>query len=328
MSEAKHNVMRSPKEVTIYTMLATPFKEDGSLDLDAIAALSDNMAKANIGVYLGSGGAGEGHALSLNELRDLYRVGVEVCKGRVPTAANPREPRTASQMLELATIAANEGVDLVQLYSLDAGHGMKPTPSELDQYYRFLLDRLEYPVAISVHSYYPYPVPPSFLAELCADYPQIEAINAIMPMAYFLETREALSNVDREIRVYTSIMGLVEGLYAGSFGIQSAEPNLIPFTMRRLADAILTGDIDTASELYIFVYNFMSVCGRWAPSTPRWLKMGLKVMNLPGGNGVLREPYLLPDEGQLAEMRREFDRLDVEAVEAESAAAALKNTSG
>jgi 4-hydroxy-tetrahydrodipicolinate synthase len=325
MSDTKQKIMRSPGEVTIYTMMATPFKDDGSLDRDGIAALADNMANANIGVYLGSGGAGEGHALSLVELRDLYKIGVEVCKGRVPTAANPREPRTAAQMLELATIAAEEGVDLVQLYSLDAGHGMKPTPTELDKYYRFLLDRIQHPIAISVHAYYPYPVPPTFLAELCADYSQIEAINVIMPMGYFLETRDALVSVDREIRLYTSMMSYIDGLYAGSYGIQSAEPNLIPYTMRRLADAVLTGDTDTASELFVFVYNFMRVCGRWAPSTARWLKMGLKVMGLPGSNGVLREPYYLPDDGQLAEMRREFDRLDVEAIEAESAAAAKKS---
>jgi 4-hydroxy-tetrahydrodipicolinate synthase len=314
--------MQSPDQVTVYNMMATPFTDDGAVDYDAYAKLLDNMAQANIGVYLGSGGAGEGHALSLDELRQLYRVGVEVCKGRVPVAANPREPRTAAQMLELSMIAAESGLDLVQLYSLDAGHGMKPTRVELERYYRFLLDRIQHPIAISVHMYYPYPVPPQLLAELCAEYPQVEAINVIMPMQYFLETRDALASVGREVRLYTSMYSFVEGLYAGSYGVQAAEPNLIPHTMRRLTDAILTGDVETASRLYLFVYNFMRITGRWAPSTARWLKMGLKVLGLPGQNGVLREPYVLPDEGQLAEMKAAFDALGVEQVEAESAEAA------
>jgi 4-hydroxy-tetrahydrodipicolinate synthase len=314
--------MKNPADVTVYNMVATPFKDDGSVDLDGYAELLGIMADANIGVYLGSGGAGEGHALSLSELRDLYRVGVETCKGKVPVAANPREPRTAHQMLELATCAAEAGVDLVQLYSLDAGHGMKPTAKELDGYYRFLLDRLDCPIAISVHAYYPYPVPPRFLAELCSDYPQIEAINVIMPSAYFLEVRDEMAAVGREVRLYTSMMNFIEGLYAGSSGVQSAEPNLVPYTMRRLADAVLAGDSDTISELFVFIYNLMRVVNRWAPSTARWVKMGLRVMGKPGSNGVLREPYLLPDEDQLAEMRREFDRLGVEAMEAASAAAA------
>jgi 4-hydroxy-tetrahydrodipicolinate synthase len=318
-------IMKNPGEVTIYSMMATPFKEDGSLDLDSYAALLATMIDANIGVYLGSGGAGEGHALSPPELRDLYRVGVETCKGRVPVAANPREPRTARQMLDLAGLAAEAGVDLIQLYSLDAGHGMKPTRQELDNYYRFLLDRLECPIAISVHFYYPYPVAPRFVAELCADYPQIQAVNVIMPSAYFLEVRDEIADVGREIRLYTSMANFLEGLYAGSSGVQAAEPNLIPYTMRRLADAVLVGDADTVSELYIFVYNLIRVVDRWAPSTARWLKMGLRVLDLPGSNGVLREPYVLPGEDQLAEMANEFDRLDVQTMEAASAAAAAKN---
>jgi 4-hydroxy-tetrahydrodipicolinate synthase len=315
MTKTEKVTMKSAKEVTVYSMMATPFKDDQSVDLDAFAKLLDNMCQANIGVYIGSGGAGEGHALSIGELRDLYRVAVETCKGRVPTAANPREPRTAKQMLELATVAAEEGVDLVQLYSLDAGHGMKPTPEELNRYYRFLLSRLDCPIAISVHAYYSYHVPPKFLAELCHDYPNIEAINAIMPTAYFLETRDALAGLGREVRVYTSMMNFVEGLYAGSYGCQSAEPNLIPFTMRRFAEAVLAGDSATISELFVFVYDFIRVCGRWAPSTARWLKMGLKVLDLPGSNGVLREPYRLPAVDQLDEMRRAFNDLDVASVE-------------
>ena len=314
--------MKDPGDVTVYNMVATPFTDDGSLDLESYAALLDLMADANIGVYLGSGGAGEGHALSTAELRDIYRLGVETCKGRVPVAANPREPRTAHQMLELASCAAEAGVDLVQLYSLDAGHGMKPTPRELESYYRFLLDRLDYPIAISVHAYYPYPVPPRFLAELCSDYPQIEAINVIMPTPYFLEVRDEMTAVGRDVRLYTSMMNFVEGLYAGSSGVQSAEPNLVPYSMRRLADAVLTGDSETISEMFLFIYNLMRVVNRWAPSTARWVKMGLRVLGMPGGNGAIREPYLLPDEDQLAQMRREFDRLGVEAMEAASAAAA------
>jgi 4-hydroxy-tetrahydrodipicolinate synthase len=315
--------MRTPDEVTVYNMMATPFKDDGSLDLDAFAQLLDNMCQANIGVYLGSGGAGEGHALSVSELRDVYRTGVEVCKGRVPVAANPREPRTAGQMLDLATAAVEEGVELVQLYSLDAGHGMKPTAAELERYYRFLLDRLDCRIAISVHAYYPYPVAPSLLADLCVSYPQIEAINVIMPMDYYLQVREAVQVADRDIELYTSMWTFLEGLYAGSHGVQSAEPNLIPYTMRRLADAVLTGDTETASRLYIFVYEFMRIAQRWAPSTARWLKMGLKVLNLPGSNGVLREPYVLPDQAQIGEMSEAFTRLGVEEMEAESAAAVV-----
>lgn len=314
--------MRSAAEITVFSMVPTPFDDDGAVDLDAYGRLVDRMAQANIGVYLGSGGAGEGHALEVGELRDLYRVGVDVAGHRVPVAANPREPRTAAQMLDLALVAADQGVDLVQLYSLDAGHGMQPTPVELERYYRFVLDRLSHPVAISVHAYYPYRVPPSLLADLCADYPNVEAVNVIMPMPYYLEVRKALAGSGRPIRLYTSIVTLVDGLYAGSWGCQAAEPNLIPHTMRRFVDAIVSGDTETASRLYMFVFELMGVVQQWAPSTARWLKMALRVLGLPGANGVLREPYVLPADDQLDKMRRELVALRVEEIEAESAALA------
>jgi len=313
--------MRLPGEVTAYAMAATPFHENGAVDLDSYAQLLDRLCRANIGVYLGSGGAGEGHALTPAELRDLYRVGVATCKGRVPVAANPREPRTAGQMLELATAAAEAGVDIVQLYSLDAGHGMKPTPAELERYYTFLLDRLDYPIAISVHAGYPYYVPPAFVASICSRYPQVQNVNVIMPMAYYLELSEELSRIGRPARLYTSVLTMVEGLLAGSYGCQAAEPNLIPFTFRRLVDSILTGDVATASRLYPFVYDVARTVQRWAPSTARWLKMGMSVLNLPGGNGGLREPYVLPGQDDLDEMAGAFNRLQVADMEAESEAA-------
>lgn len=314
--------MRPPDEVTIYSMVATPFGADGSLDLDAYAALLDRTCIRGVGVYLGSGGAAEGHALSLAELAALYRVGVDVCGGRVPVAANPRESRTAAATLELASMAVEAGVDRVQVYPLDPGHGMKPTPTELERYYRFVLERLDHPVALSVHSATPYPVSAAFVASLCLEFPRVDAVNVIMPMAYFRELQRRLTGHGRPIELYTSVSWLVDGLYAGSSGCLAAEPNLIPHTMRQLAEAVLAGDTATAAELHRVLYGLIDVAQRWAPSTARWLKMGLRVLDLPGRNGVLREPYVLPDEGEIDEMRRAFAELRVAEVEAACAARA------
>ena len=62
--------------------------------------------------------------------------------------------------------------------------------------------------------------------------------------------------------------------------------------------------------------RLQSTVNRWAPSTARWVKMGLRVLGLPGGNGALREPYVLPDESQLTEMKIAFERLGVASREA------------
>ena len=129
----------------VLCMSATPFTDDGALDEPALRTHLRRLADAGVGVYLGSGGAGEGHALTPAELGRLYRVGVEECRGRTPTFANPPEARTAGEMLAKARLAVDAGVDCVQIYALDGGHGMRPTEAEQNVYYRTLLDELDHP---------------------------------------------------------------------------------------------------------------------------------------------------------------------------------------
>jgi 4-hydroxy-tetrahydrodipicolinate synthase len=312
----------TPEDLTVYAMVATPFTSDGDIDLDAFSQLVDQMCQAGVGIYLGSGGAGEGHALTLPELSALYRTGVEVVAGRVPVAANPPEPRTARAMLGVATAAADAGVDLVQLYSPDPGHAMEPTRAELDGYYRFLLERLDCRIALSVHANSSYRVPPDLLAALCGQFPSIEAINIVMPIDYHLEIQDALAAaVDREIRLYTSMRTMVDGLLIGCHGLLAAEPNLIPFTMQRLARSVIgDGTREETARLHRFVLELGRGVKRWHPSTARWIKMGLLVLGGPGGNGVLREPYVLPPAAEIDRMRELFDRLRVAEIEAESRA--------
>jgi 4-hydroxy-tetrahydrodipicolinate synthase len=302
--------VKSAGDITVYCMVATPFDERANLDLDAYRDLLDLMCQANVGVYLGSGGAGEGHALTVAELAELYQVGVETCRGRVPVAANPREARTATDMLALATEAARAGVDLVQLYPLDAGHGMIPTAPEQERYYRFLLERLDHPAAISVHVSVGYVTPIPLLVKLAKEYRSIEAINVMgPPLDYFVALSGALQDAGVSPKLYAGMHQLLPTLYAGGSGCLAAEPNLVPRLSRAFADAIAGNDQDRVGDLLVWMTRLQSLVSRWAPSTARWVKMGLNVLGLPGGNGVIREPYVLPGADALAEMSAGFEAL-------------------
>jgi 4-hydroxy-tetrahydrodipicolinate synthase len=297
-------------------MASTLFNEDLSLDLDAFRVQLQRMVDANVGVYLGSGGAGEGHALSIQETRQLYDVGVEVCKGKVPLAANPREPRTAHQMLELALEVVDAGVDIVQIYPMDAGHGMRPTLTEQEVYYRFLLEQIHHPIAISVHVAVGYTTPIELLVRLTKEFDSIVDINVMgPPLSYFVELLDALhdSQPNKTVRLYVGSQGLLPGLHVGAFGCLQAEANLVPKHSRRLADAIISGERDEISEELLFQTRFLNIVNQWTPSTARWVKMAQKVLGL--GNGVLREPYVLPDASQLEKMDKMFQKLGVKAHE-------------
>jgi 4-hydroxy-tetrahydrodipicolinate synthase len=299
--------------LTVFCMSATPFAADGSLDLDALRLHLRRIADAGNGVYLGSGGAGEGHVLTPAELRQIYDVGVSECRGRVPVYANPRESRSAAAMYEVAREAVAARVDVVQIYQLDAGHGMIPTPREQEAYFRELLAELDHPLAISIHAYAGYAASPALLAALVHDFPQICAINVMgPPFSYFMEVRDALP---ASVRLYTSVLHLLQGLALGASGALLAENNVIPNVCRRIADGWATRDLDMASDAARTVQRFSNVVNRWAPSTARWVKTALKVLDLPGGNGVLRRPYLLPPDEEQQDMLRAFERLHIRELE-------------
>ncbi len=297
----------------MFCMAATPFREDGSLDEDGLRQHLRRIVDAGNGIYLGSGGAGEGHVLTPAELRRIYEIGVEVGRGAVPVYANPRESRSAAAMYEVAKEAVTAGVDAVQIYQLDAGHGMIPTPREQEAYFRELLDEIDHPIAISVHIYAGYNAPVALLAALCRDYPQVIALNVMgPPNNWFMEVRDALPE---SVRMYTGIVNLLQVLALGASGALLAENNIIPTVCRSLADAWLAADLDTAGDAARTVQRFANVVNRWAPSTARWVKMAMKVLDLPAGNGVLRRPYMLPPEAEQREMAQAFEALHIRDLE-------------
>ncbi len=72
----------------------TPFTADKKLDEAALRKSLQRFVDAKISPYLVSGGSSEANSLTRDEVRRIYEIGVEVCKGKVPAMAK----------LELASI--------------------------------------------------------------------------------------------------------------------------------------------------------------------------------------------------------------------------------
>jgi 4-hydroxy-tetrahydrodipicolinate synthase len=292
----------------------TPFSSDGALDEAELRSHLRRLVANGVGIYLASPGSGEGHALTIAETRRVYEIGVDECRHQVPVFANPREGRSAEEVYEIAKEAIAAGVDVVQLYQVDGGHGMVPNPREQEAYFRQLLGELDTPIALSMNAVAGYAASASLLATLCHDYPQIVAINLNhCPMRYVLEVRDA---VPASITLYVAIADALQGMALGAGGVMSAESNVIPRTCRELLASYARGDMSRLSETVRYVQRFTNIVQRWSPSSARWLKMALRVLGLPGGNSTIRKPYLMPDESELAIMAEAFEHLSVRAFEA------------
>jgi 4-hydroxy-tetrahydrodipicolinate synthase len=299
------------RDLTMFTMSVTPFHPDGSVDEEALRIHLLRLVDGRNGIYVLSGGTGEGHVLTPRDARQICEIAVEVAKGKVPVYANPRESRSARDVLEYAREAVAAGIDVVQIYQLDGGHGMKPTLPEQEAYWRAVLDAIDHPVAISIHPGAGFLAPPSLLASLCEQYPRLQVINVVgLPLSYVTEVREA---VPQHIKLYGHISNIAQVLALGCAGALQAEGNIIPKTCRGILDAYLDGDMDKLAEHAQFVQKFANIVNQWAPSTARWLKMAMKVLGM--GNGVLRPPYLMPDEAEQRRMATAFQKLRLREVE-------------
>ena len=284
-------------DLTFFCMAATTFHPDGSLDEASFRVFLRNIIDCGLGLYLGSGGSGEGHALSHQDMRRIYEIGVEECRGKVPVHANPPEHHTIAKTCEVAQIAVDAGIDVVHLYTLAGLHGMKPTERELDNYYDRVLERITHPVAIAVNHTMGYIPKASQMAAIARRHQNVCAVKLTgVQDTYLIDVKAA---IDRPMSYYVQPQGSQNTFALGADGVFGSEANIIPKTYRRYRDLSVEGRSKEAGIAYSELRRFNAFVNRWGPSNPRWLKMAMRVLDLPGGRGAIREPYLMPPESEL-----------------------------
>lgn len=285
------------KDPLVFCMSVTPFDSAGKFDENAYRQHINRLVEAGVGIYIASPGSGEGHSLSYAELERAYRIGVEIGNRRVPIYANPPESRNADEMARKIELAFGAGVDSVQLYTVDAGHGMQPTPAEQEIYYRTLLDKVSGPVGLSVNILAGgYVTPPNVYAKLCADYPQITYINVNQPPTSYLV--ELMEGVGPRVAIYTAPEMLAEALTLGAKGCLTGHANVVPYLVRSIGHHFASGDLVACGgalrELFrlnraVAGFGLDGVGALWSA---RWLKVAMEALSLPGhGGGRMRPPY-------------------------------------
>ena len=100
--------------MTLFCRSATTFNKSGALDEDAFRKYLQRFVDARLGVSLASGVSGECNAMTRDELRRTYEIGVEVCKGDIPVYASLPGSATARETIEFANLAIGAGIDIVK----------------------------------------------------------------------------------------------------------------------------------------------------------------------------------------------------------------------
>lgn len=293
---------------------ATPFTVGGELDEAALRKHLLRLVDANLGVYLGNPGSGEGHALTHDELRRLYKIGVDVCKGRVPVHANPPEQPTARDTLEQMAIAIDAGVDLINLYGPAGRHGYKGTDDELLAYFDHVLSATSHAIALAPDPATGHTAKPEIVANICNRYLQIKAVNLGDTSEDYLLTLRGL--LARPVDLCVVSPGALRALDIGAAGAVSAEANIIPKTCRRYLNSLESNSASAeATAVYLQLKKFSIYVSKWGPSNARWIKVCMKVLKLPGGEGGLREPYQLPTESEMRKFVAGLLKLDIPEID-------------
>ncbi|MBI4189565.1 MAG: dihydrodipicolinate synthase family protein [Betaproteobacteria bacterium] len=279
------------KKLSVVVISITPFDEKGQLDETAFRQHLRRLRDAGVSVYVGGGGSGEGYTLTTEERERVLAIAVEELKGKVPVRAMGCEPRLTSEMAEFVRCAERAEVDAAQIFSLEIGHGAKPTVDEMDKYYSTVIESTSLPVYLSSHRTVGYFLPIALVERLVNRFPNIAGIAYGGTDITYLA--ELITRVGDRIEVHCagpanalSVLGL------GGNGFMGGEGNFSPTLVASVITAFQARDMDLLRESFRKLMGLAAIDTRFGgtASSMRAMKPLLNAFGLPGG--TLRPPRM------------------------------------
>ena len=307
-------------QLNLYCRNATALNDDGSINEDAFRKFLQRFVDAKIGVYLASAGSGESGAMTADELRRVYKIGVDVCKGKVAVNGNPPEKPTVRETLDHIRLAIEGGVELVNIYGPPGWHAYRPTDEEYAGFFDELLREVKHPVAIAPNPTIGYSPKPALIADICHRHHQIVAVNLVnQDDDYFIQLKDRLK---RDLELNVPITGSIDMLLLGARGVIGGELNMLPKTYRRYLDLYESNKFVEAAQVYADLKRFNQFVLNWRGAHPRWIKMMMKVLKMPGAG--IRGPYRPASESELQRFSEGLLKLRIPEVEELTRAAGLR----
>jgi 4-hydroxy-tetrahydrodipicolinate synthase len=278
------------------TALITPFRRDGSLDLDALRRLVQFQLREGIHFLVPCGTTGETPTLEHDEYLTVIRTVLEEVQGRVPVVPGVTGNYTG-KVAALAREVASLGV---QAILSAAPYYNKPTQEGLYQHFKAVAEAARIPVVLyNVPGRTSSNIEPATVARL-AKIPNIIAIKEAS--GSITQQMDVLAQVPPGFRVLSGDDAFTFPLMAlGGKGIISVASNEIPGPMSRLAQLMLEGRIDEARKLHFELLPLMQV--NFIESNPIPVKAALAMM------GMAEEVYRLPLVPMKAENRSKLENV-------------------
>jgi 4-hydroxy-tetrahydrodipicolinate synthase len=262
--------------------LVTPFNEDRTVDTEALRKLVQFHIEAGTDIIIPCGTTGESPTLTGQEQSEIIRTVKEEAGGKIMVAAGAGTNAT-NEAVELAVNAEKAGAAAILSV---APYYNKPSQEGIYQHYRHIAEAVSIPVIIyNVPGRTGCNVAASTILKLARNFKNIaavkEATENMSQIAELLEDRpEHFSVLTGEDSLILPFMAM------GGDGVISVAANQIPDRVKKLVDALASGDIETARSINrtcrkLFRLNFIE-------SNPVPVKYTLARM------GMVKEIYRLP----------------------------------
>ena len=278
------------------TALVTPFRKDGSLDLDALRRLVQFQLREGIDFLVPCGTTGETPTLEHAEYLAVVRTVLQEVAGKVPVIAGVGGNNTR-KVIDLA--AEVRGLGVQGILSV-APYYNKPTQEGLYQHFKAIAESTDLPIIVyNVPGRTSSNIEPPTVARL-SKIPNIIGIKEAS--GSIVQQMEVLAAVEPGFRVLSGDDSFTFPLMAlGGVGIISVISNEIPGEMTRLAHLLLEGKLEEARKLHFSLLPLMQV--NFIETNPIPVKAALAMM------GMIEEVYRLPMVPMKPENRAKLEKV-------------------
>ncbi len=269
--------------------LVTPFTESGEIDERAFRAQTRFMVQKGVhGICVG-GSTGEGHTLSLDELRRLVAAASEEVAGKIPVLAGVIVNSTRDAIAK-AEAVREFGVAALQVTPVH--YVFKPDDDATFDHFKTITRAVDIPVVIYNVIPWNY-LRPDLLVRIMSELPGVIGVKQSQGDLKLLA--DLLIAAPKGKVILTAVDALLYPSFAlGAHGTIAANPAAVPGVCVALWNAVQKGDHQKALEIHKSLLRFWNTIS--AETLPACVKHALGLQGCPGG--LPRQPMPTPSARQ------------------------------
>lgn len=262
---------------TVVTAMVTPFRDDGSLDLEGAQELARHLLERGSDALVVAGSTGESPTLTHEEKSALFRAVVEAAEGRGKVVCGTGTYSTA-ESIELSTAAQQMGADGLLVVS---PYYNKPPQRGLLEHFRRIADSTDLPIiAYNIPGRTAVRIEHDTLLAM-AEVPNIVAVKD--STGDFQAVSRLISEAPADFEVYSGDDWATFGyMCLGAVGVVSVASHVVGGRIKQMTDLIASGDVPAARKIHEELSPLFSAL--FITTNPIPVKAAVDMLGLPAGS--------------------------------------------